>query len=133
MLAVPAATPVTIPEASTEAVAVLEEDHEPPVVAHARVIVPPAHADPVPVMAAGIAYTLTIAVTVVPANEYVMVDVPADIPITTPLAEPIVATAGVLLLHEPPVALLANVVVAPIQVVSVPVIGEENAAFTVTT
>jgi hypothetical protein len=61
-----------------------------------------------------------------------MVDVPADIPVTTPLAEPIVATAGVLLLHVPPVVLLANVVVAPIQVVSVPVIGEERAEFTVT-
>jgi hypothetical protein len=61
--AVPAATPVTIPVPLTEAVAVLDEDHEPPVVAHARVIVALTQALPPPVMAAGIAYTLTTAVT----------------------------------------------------------------------
>ena len=62
-----------------------------------------------------------------------MVEVPADTPVTTPVDEPIVATAGVLLLQVPPVVLLVNVVIAPIQVVSVPVIGEDIAEFTVTT
>ena len=62
-----------------------------------------------------------------------MVDVPADTPVTIPDAEPIVATAGVLLLQVPPVVVLDNVVVAPIHVVSVPVIGEEIAELTVTT
>ena len=62
-----------------------------------------------------------------------MVDVPADTPVTMPLAEPIVATAGVLLLHVPPVVMLERVVVAPIHVVSVPVMGDEIAELTVTT
>ena len=62
-----------------------------------------------------------------------MVDVPADTPVTIPDAEPIVATAGVLLLQVPPVVVLESVVVAPMHVVSVPVIGEEIAELTVTT
>ena len=62
-----------------------------------------------------------------------MVEVPADTPVTMPLAEPIVATAGVLLLQVPPVVVLERVVVAPMHVVSVPVIGEEIAELTVTT
>ncbi len=62
-----------------------------------------------------------------------MVEVPAATPVTIPDAEPIVATAGVLLLQVPPVVVLDNVVVAPMHVVSVPVIGDEIAELTVTT
>ncbi len=62
-----------------------------------------------------------------------MVEVPADTPVTTPVIEPMVATAGVLLLQVPPVVVFERVVVAPIHVVSVPVIGDEIAELTVTT
>ncbi len=55
MTAVPVATPVTTPVLPTVAAEVFDEDHEPPVVVHASVIVAPAQADPPPVMAAGIA------------------------------------------------------------------------------
>ncbi len=50
MVAVPAATPVTTPEASTVATAVLEDDQVPLVVASARVVVDPAQTVVVPVM-----------------------------------------------------------------------------------
>jgi hypothetical protein len=64
MVAVPAATPVTTPEAFTVATAVLEEDQVPPVVTSARVVVDPAQTVVVPVIAAktGSALTVTVAV-----------------------------------------------------------------------
>jgi hypothetical protein len=51
-----------------------------------------------------------------------MVDVPADTPVTAP-PEDTVATAGVLLVHTPPVVASARVVTAPGQTVAVPVIA----------
>lgn len=53
-----------------------------------------------------------------------MVAVPAEAPLTTPLEAPIVATAGLLLLHVPPVTALLSVVVPPTQIVVVPVIAD---------
>lgn len=122
MVAVPAATPVTMPVLPTAAVAVFDELQLPPVTVLARVIVAPVHARPGPVMAAGIAYTVTIVVTDVPDMVYIMVAVPADIPVTSP-PDVIVATAELLLLQEPPVGVHDSVVVAPVHTVVVPVIA----------
>jgi hypothetical protein len=53
MLTVPALTPVTTPvDAFTVAVAVFEEDHVPPVVTLAKVVLEPTHTEVVPVIAA---------------------------------------------------------------------------------
>ena len=56
-----------------------------------------------------------------------MSDVPFEIPVTTPLEEPTVATAGTLLIHVPPPGEELNVLVEPVQRPSTPVMapGEE--------
>lgn len=56
--------------------------------------------------------------------------VPDATPVTTPLDEPTVACAVLLLVHVPPAILLLNVVVWPTHTVGVPVITD-GAAFTV--
>lgn len=55
-----------------------------------------------------------------------MVEVPADTPVTIPVPEPTVATAVLLLLHEPPPEALVSVVVVPGHAVSVPPIAAGN-------
>jgi hypothetical protein len=67
MVADPAATPVTTPEALTVATAVLLEDQAPPVVASLKVVVEPTQTLVVPVIAAttGSALTITPVVTAV--------------------------------------------------------------------
>ena len=52
-----------------------------------------------------------------------MVAVPADIPETIPVAAPALATAGLILLHEPPAIALLNVVELPAHIEAVPVTG----------
>jgi hypothetical protein len=61
IVTVPAATPVTTPEADTVAREVLLEDHVPPEVASERAVVDPTHTVLVPVMPAtvGRAFTVT--------------------------------------------------------------------------
>jgi hypothetical protein len=61
---VPAATPVTTPFASIVAVAVLADDHTPPVVVLANVVVAPSHTDVVPVIAATVGNALIVTVVV---------------------------------------------------------------------
>ncbi len=57
--------------------------------------------------------------------------VPADTPVTTPLLEPMVATAVLLLVHDTPTGvLLLSVVVLPSQTDAVPAMAEGR-AFTV--
>lgn len=51
-------------------------------------------------------------------------DVPAAIPFTSPVAEPTVAMAGLLLLHVPPGDALLKVVVKPAQILIVPAMPE---------
>ncbi len=48
---------------------------------------------------------------------------PGDAPITIPVAPPTVATAGLPLLHTPPLTELASVVTKPTQVLGLPVLG----------
>jgi len=52
-----------------------------------------------------------------------MTVVPALIPASKPLVAPIVPTDTLLLLHEPPVVVLASVVAEPSQTVVAPVIA----------
>ena len=65
MVVVPAATPVTTPVELTVAVAVLADDHTPPVVVLESVVVAPSHTDVVPVIDAttGNALIVTVVVT----------------------------------------------------------------------
>jgi hypothetical protein len=113
ILAVPAATPVTIPlNEPTVATEVEPEDHEPPVTVLLNVMLFPVHTLPTPEMAVGAELTVITAVVIQPVpGVYVIVAVPRDNPFTMPLVIPIVATEVLLLLHVPPPVVLANVVV----------------------
>jgi hypothetical protein len=57
--------------------------------------------------------------------------VPAATPVTTPEAEPMVATAGLALVQLPPVTVSASVIIAPTHSVLLPEMGD-GAGFTVT-
>jgi hypothetical protein len=60
-----------------------------------------------------------------------MVVLPTDIPVTTPEADPIVATDGLLLSHDIPLPLALNVVVLPTQTLEEPIMPGRS--LTVTT
>ena len=66
MVTVPAATPVTMPDVPIVATPVLLLAHVPPLVIEDRVVVDPAHTVVVPVIAAGSAFTVTVAVLLHP-------------------------------------------------------------------
>ena len=71
----------------------------------------PSHALSVPTIATGAGVTVTTIVDVQPAlNAYVIVVVPGLMPVTIPVAEPILPTAGVLLAQLPPGVLLVSVI-----------------------
>ena len=130
IVAVPAATPVTNPvEASTVATA-LDDDQTPPAVALVNVVAEPAHTSVVPLIAAttGRALTVTACVTklVQPfafVMVYVIVAVPAETPLTTPVEASTVAVAVLDDVQTPPAGVLASVVVAPAHTLVVPVIA----------
>ena len=101
MIAVPEDTPVITPPVPAPATAVLPLLHVPPAVMSPRVVVPDTHSDVVPVMPAGDASTVSTRVALhVPPKEYVMLVVPADTPVSTPVEDTIVPTAVLLLLHD---------------------------------
>jgi hypothetical protein len=52
-----------------------------------------------------------------------MSEVPTELPVTTPLAEPTLATAGILLIHVPDDGDALNVLAEPVQIVSKPLIA----------
>jgi hypothetical protein len=126
-------TEETTPEPSTIATAVLLLLHVPPPVALLSVVDEPRHKDIVPVNAAGIGLTVTVAVVEHPVEEtvYVIVVVPADTPPKTPDAEPTVAIEELALVHVPPPVGLVRFDVAPTQTVVPPPIAP-GSAFTVT-
>jgi hypothetical protein len=66
MVAVPPITPDTTPSISTVATEALLLLHEPPVVAFANDVADPAQTLPVPVIAPGSGFTVTIAVVIQP-------------------------------------------------------------------
>lgn len=103
----------------------------PPASAFVSVIDALSHTVLAPPIAAGFGFTVTTAETVQPVpNEYIIVDVPGVNPLTSPVAEPTVATPVALLVHSPPPG-DDKVVVDPTHTFRLPVIGD-GADITVT-
>ena len=123
----PAVTPVTtLVELLIVATALLLLVQVPPAVTSPSVVVKPIHTLAVPVMAPGIGFTVMVFVILQPVgNKYVItgVEVPAT-PVTIPVAEPIVASVVIELLHVPPDVASLKVVVAAIQTVFGPEIAD---------
>jgi hypothetical protein len=133
IVAVPALTPVTTPDAvPTIATPVLLLLHVPPVEASARVVVLPTHVVSVPVTGS-IAFTVTTTLVLQPpAIEYVIPAVPPDTPATRPEAEPTVATPVLLLLHVPPLIPSARAKPLPAHIGALPVMaGKPDSTVTV--
>ena len=123
----PVAIPDELPIVATPVFALL---HTQPVVVELSVVVPPTHIVVVPVIAFGISPTVTTAVTLQPVGSrvYVILVVPAALPVTVPSVAT-VPTAVVLLLHVP-LPLDVNAVVEPLHTNKLPDIASGN-AFTV--
>jgi len=95
-------------------------------VASVSVVVPPSHADNTPPIGAGAALIETVEVAMQPVfvAVKVIVAVPPEIPVTTPVEELIVATPGEPLIHVPPPSVgLLNIIVAPGQTGVAPVVA----------
>jgi hypothetical protein len=81
----------------------------------------------VPVMAAGSGSTVIVAVVEQPVLiAYVTIAVPAEMPVTIPVPAFMVAMAVLLQFHTPPVVVLFNAAVAPVQTLVAPVMGVGN-------
>jgi hypothetical protein len=125
----PGATPVTIPltkpTVATEGLALV---HVPPGVASFNVVVEPTHVCVVPVMAAGMGFTVKVVAVVHPVSVtvYPIEVVPSASVVTMPVADPIVAVVGTLLVHVPPGVGSIRVTVAPRQAPPGPMIFNGN-------
>lgn len=121
---------VTAPECETVAREVLLLLQVPPVVASVNVVIAPGQTADVPPDIAAIDGEETVIVKVailVPqvfVTVYLITDVPAATPLTTPPLV-IVATDVVVLLQTPPLVASLSVVVVPIHIFEVPVIVPE--------
>ena len=133
MLTTPEVIPVTRPEALTVAMATLPLVQLPPGSVLLRAVVPPIQAVCDPVIPAGAGLTVIVVVAVHPeVSVNVIVAVPAEMPVTRPEAEPIVATDGLLLVHDkPPEVGSVRTVVNPVQIAVLPEIAAGR-AFVVT-
>ncbi len=106
MLAVPAVTPITLPDASTEATRVLLLDHTPPGVASVNVMNAPAHKLPAPPIGAAVGTVLIVTGYIAtpapqaPETVYFTVSIPANAPVTTPTDEMLALV--LVMLHAPP-------------------------------
>lgn len=120
----PALTPVTTPEpAPTDPVVGTLLVHVPPDDASLNVVVKPTHTFVTPVIAAGSGLTVTGVVAKQPVPKvYEIIGVPVANPATIPVPAPTDPSAGLLLLHVPPVVPSLNVVVEPTHTFVVPVI-----------
>ena len=124
-MAVPADIPVTNPQgAQTFATVVSELVHMPPGMTSVKIILLPTPTFVPPVIAAGVAFTVTTVVTALPYTIYVITEVPAASPLTVPVDEPTIATAVLLLLQVPPVVASDKVIEEPVQTVAVPVMDD---------
>ena len=131
IVVVAADTPVTVPnDPSTVAIDVLLLLQLPPVVGSLNVIVAPVHTGVFEVIGNDPLIVTTIVAALPQPFVYCIVAVPGVTPLTTPLVEPTVATAVLLLLHVPPLTASANVVFAPTHADTVPVMLA-GATFTV--
>jgi len=101
----------------------------PPVGELVRLSVPPTHtllADTpvVPVITVGNGFTVIVVVTKQPpGNVYVITAVPGEIPVTTPVSEPIVAIEGEPELQTPPPGELLRLIEEPTHTADGPVIA----------
>jgi hypothetical protein len=118
MVVVPADTPPTTPlPIPTVATVVVLLVHVPPNVASLSVTVELTHSEGDPVIAAGLALTVSTRVVVQPvaASVNVIVVVPEATPLTTPVDEPAVATVVLPLTHVPAPEASLSVTVCPVQ------------------
>lgn len=121
----PLPIPVTIPVLPTVAISILLLVQLPPVIELIRVVDEPAHNSEAPVIVAisMLSDTVTITDPVAEPQEsellYEMIVVPVPTPVTIPEVLT-VATATLLLLHDPPVLLDVNVAVSPLHRTVVP-------------
>jgi hypothetical protein len=105
-----------MPVLVTVATEVAELDQVPPAVVLLSDTEAPIHMELAPVMAAGDGETTTVVVTRQPEpSEYVITEVPLATPQTTPVVEPMTATAVLLLVHVPPDTASLRVLHAPVQ------------------
>ena len=105
----------------------------PPAGVEFKVVVKPIHTDGVPVKVVGFGLTVTMAVLIQPVpSVYVITDVPATEPVTTPEVESAMVALPLLLLQVPPAGVEFKVVVSPMHTVNVPV-SVVGLALTVTT
>ena len=142
MIEVPAVAPVTTPvDELMDATAGVPEVQAPPVTVELSVEVPFEQIAVVPeiVPADGAAVTVTVAVVEtfaqppVPVTVYVIIEVPAVAPVTTPVDELMDATAGVPEVQAPPVTVELSVEDPFEQIAVVPeIVPAEGAAVTVT-
>jgi hypothetical protein len=133
MVAVPVVIPLTTPLVLTVATLVLALLHTCPDVVEESVVLLPAQTVCVPVIAAGVLVTDVAKVLWQPVESvYDMVVRPPMTALLIPVAEPIVATAVLLLAHVPPAGVAEYVVVAPEHTEAEPLIAE-GVVFTVTT
>ena len=106
--------------------------HTPLPVVQLSVVVNPAHTIIVPVIAAGTGFTVTVFVLMQPVGKvYVIIEVPADTPVTIPDDEPTVALP-LPALHAPLPVLSLSVVPEPAHTIALPVIID-GSGLTVTT
>lgn len=113
--------PVTKPDELTVAIEVELVSHVPPEGVPVSVVVPPIQMLLLPVIVA-LVETVNDFVTKLAPTVYVIVQVPADTPVTKPV-ELTVAIEGLLLLHVPPGVLSVRATDAPTQVPEGPMIG----------
>jgi len=132
MVAIPAATPFTVPPV-TPAIAVLLLLQVPPGVASLSIVVLPTHTCNTPVMGAGDGFTTSVKVIwqVVAVSVYVIVAEPVATPVTAPVTEVTEAVVGRLLLHVPPGVASVSIIVWPWHTVGLPMIVAGK-GFTVT-
>jgi len=106
------------------AVAVVLLVQLPPPGASLNIIKEPVQTNVGPAMVPGTGLIVTAETVLQPgANEYVIADIPAAIPVTTPVEETMVAIVVLALVQLPPDAVLESVVVAPWQIEAMPVLG----------
>ena len=96
------------------AIAVLPDVHHPPVVSSLKLVVAPMQTPSFPLIIAGKAFTVTIAVAVQPVPSVYDTNVaPVTIAVTTPVLDPTVAITEFPLLQLPPVVVSLRFIVKP--------------------
>lgn len=123
MIAVPGATPVSIPLVPMEAMEVELLDQVPPGDVQANTVVAPTHTYPAPAIEAGAGLTVTVYVREQPMGGHAKTTTPGDKATTTPDVLPITAMEGELLLHVMPVVVVVNVIDKPVHMDVGPDIG----------